>query len=103
MLPVTLDCQHDDTTHYYLYWYKQKTNGEMSLVAYSTNKGDEQIEKPFNNSKYKLTRPEMLKSSLEIKDLKSADSAIYFCATRYAQSHSSPSQQHNNLILAEKI
>ena len=95
--PVTLYCQHDDNTHYNMFWYRQQTNGEMNLIAYSLGKDNVKIEEPFNSSKYTLTRPEVLKSSLEIKDLESGDSALYFCATSIAQWNSSASQQHNNL------
>ena len=74
----------------------------MNLIAYSSGKDNAQKEKPFDGSKYTLTRPEVLKSSLEIKDLESGDSALYFCATSIAQWNSSASQQHNNLIIAER-
>ena len=99
---VTLNCQHDDNTHYNMFWYRQQTNREMNLIAYSLGKDNVKIEEPFNSSKYTLTRPEVLKSSLEIKDLESGDSALYFCATSIAQWNSSASQQHNNLIIAER-
>ena len=99
---VTLNCQHDDSTHYNMFWYRQQTNRELKMIAYSSGKDNAQIEKPFEKSKYTLTRPEVLKSSLEIKDLESGDSALYFCATSIAQWNSSASQQHNNLIIAER-
>ena len=73
----------------------------MNLIAYSLGKDNVKIEEPFKDSKYTLTRPEVLKSSLEIKDLESGDSALYFCATSIAQWNSSASQQHNNLIIAK--
>lgn len=75
----------------------------MNMVAYSFGENMEEIEQPFKKSKYTLTRPKMLNSSLEIKDLESADSATYFCATSAAHWYTSTSEQHNNFILAETI
>lgn len=82
---VTLECQHDDKSHYYLFWYKQNTNGDLGMIAYSVGEDNAKLEEPFNSSKYTFNRQKLLTSSLEIKDLESADTATYFCATSAAQ------------------
>lgn len=82
---VVLECQHDDSTHYRMFWYIQKTSGELSLVAFSAGENDGKIEPPFDSSKYTITRTNMLESSLQIKDLEYTDSSTYFCATSVAQ------------------
>ncbi|XP_076835195.1 M1-specific T cell receptor beta chain [Brachyhypopomus gauderio] len=32
---VNMECKHDDKTYYYMYWYRQRTLGELDLVAMS--------------------------------------------------------------------
>ncbi|KAL4656184.1 hypothetical protein GN956_G5625 [Arapaima gigas] len=76
---VTLQCEHDKTDYFSMFWYRQ-TAGAMDLLAYSGAANSATIEPPFKDSKYTMNRPEVLKSSLEIKNLQSNDSAVYFCA-----------------------
>uniref|UniRef100_A0A8C9RA71 Ig-like domain-containing protein n=1 Tax=Scleropages formosus TaxID=113540 RepID=A0A8C9RA71_SCLFO len=78
-----LHCEQDDSSYLYMYWYKQ-TTGAMDLLAYSLGEGSVTTEPPFNESKYEMGRPEVLKSSLKIKNLDPGDSAVYFCASSMA-------------------
>ncbi|MBN3278136.1 TVB79 protein, partial [Polyodon spathula] len=79
-----LHCLHDAADHYYLYWYRQGRDGGLTLIAYSLNKDDEQYEAGFESS-FTIHRPEVKRSSFEIKSVKSEDTAVYFCASSFSQ------------------
>ena len=78
---VTLHCGQDDDQFYYMYWYRQKDNKKLQLLAYSLGKNAASIVPPFTESKYTLSRPLVLKSSLMIHDLDNKDLALYYCTS----------------------
>ncbi|KAI4898444.1 hypothetical protein NFI96_000500 [Prochilodus magdalenae] len=94
---VKLGCEHNDSTYYYIYWYRQRSMGELDLIAMSVGKGTVQIVPPFSDSKYSMTRPEVKNSVLQIEVLQSEDSAAYFCASSTPQCLSGAIQLNNNL------
>uniref|UniRef100_A0A3B3UTS8 Ig-like domain-containing protein n=1 Tax=Poecilia latipinna TaxID=48699 RepID=A0A3B3UTS8_9TELE len=84
---VTLWCDQDNNQNYYMFWYRHPADsGKMELVAYSVGKDAAAIEAPFSKTKYTLTRPEVLRTSLQIHSPEAADSAVYYCASSLAQS-----------------
>uniref|UniRef100_A0AAZ3S536 Ig-like domain-containing protein n=1 Tax=Oncorhynchus tshawytscha TaxID=74940 RepID=A0AAZ3S536_ONCTS len=80
----TLECAHDDAEFYRMFWYKQNTNGNMELVAYSMGTSVADVEPIFDKANYIMIRDEQLKSSLQIRNVKSGDSAVYYCAASSA-------------------
>lgn len=82
---VTLKCNHDDDTYYYMYWYRQRSQGELSLVAISVGRDNKETVSPFTEPKYIMQRPAIKESSLEIKNVVGEDSGIYFCASSITQ------------------
>ncbi|KAG7466124.1 hypothetical protein MATL_G00161430 [Megalops atlanticus] len=80
----TLHCEHDDDSFYRMFWYRQDSDRGMRLMAYSLGQNTVNIEPPFSESKYTMTRTEVKTSSLQIRNIEAVDSAVYFCATSIA-------------------
>uniref|UniRef100_A0A096M447 Ig-like domain-containing protein n=1 Tax=Poecilia formosa TaxID=48698 RepID=A0A096M447_POEFO len=94
---VTLWCDQDNNQNYYMFWYRHPADsGKMELVAYSVGKDAAAIEAPFSKTKYTLTRPEVLRTSLQIHSPEAADSAVYYCASSLAQCFRLPEPPNNN-------
>uniref|UniRef100_A0A4W4EYR0 Ig-like domain-containing protein n=1 Tax=Electrophorus electricus TaxID=8005 RepID=A0A4W4EYR0_ELEEL len=80
---VTLLCEHDNSDHYRMYWYRQiRDSVDLQLLSYSAGPKLVDIEPPFNKAeKYKVKRLEVKKATLQITKLETADTGSYFCAT----------------------
>lgn len=82
---VTLQCYHDDSSYYYMFWYRQRDNN-MKMLTYSLGQGVWEIEPPFEKDvHYTMSRPELTRSTLEIKNLAVGDGAVYYCASSTAR------------------
>ncbi|KAG9268836.1 hypothetical protein AMEX_G17859 [Astyanax mexicanus] len=84
---VILHCEQDNADYYRMSWYRQTSdNHTLELLAFSMVQGSQSIEPPFDKAdKYIMTRPEVLKGTLQIEKLEAADSALYYCATSLTQ------------------
>ncbi|XP_036818261.1 M1-specific T cell receptor beta chain-like [Oncorhynchus mykiss] len=81
---VTLRCYHDDSSYYYMFWYRQRDNN-MEMLTYSLGQGLWEIQPPFEKDvHYTISRPELTRSTLEIKNLEVGDGAVYYCASSTA-------------------
>lgn len=99
---VTLQCEQDHQ-YYHMYWYRQGTSRAMQRLAFSYRKDSSSTEAPFNTSKFIMSRPALLMSSLQIKSVGVADSAVYYCASSVAQWFRKPQQFDNNLRSSLKV
>lgn len=81
-----------------MYWYRQRSQGEITLVAISLGKDTVETVAPFTDTKHKMKRPKIEESSLEIKDLVDEDSGIYFCASSITQYLNLAEHLNNNPI-----
>lgn len=93
---VTLRCEQD-LQHDYMYWYRQSTSRGMQRLAFSYGKDTSSTDNPFNTTKFIMSRPALLKSSLQIQSVQVADSAVYYCASSVAHWFLKPQQPDNNL------
>uniref|UniRef100_A0A9L0IH41 Ig-like domain-containing protein n=1 Tax=Equus asinus TaxID=9793 RepID=A0A9L0IH41_EQUAS len=67
-------------THSYVYWYRQKLEGEFDFLVYLRNgKITDKIE--GFDQQFSAQYPQDASCSLEIKSTEPGDSALYFCAS----------------------
>lgn len=83
-----------------MYWYRQRGQGELALVAISLSKDNVETVAQFTKTKYIMKRPDTTESSLEIKNLAEEDSGVYFCASSITQYLNLAKHLNNNLNLS---
>ncbi|KAJ8401111.1 hypothetical protein AAFF_G00386930 [Aldrovandia affinis] len=80
---VEVECSHDDSSYYYMYWYEQREDSTaLRLIGFGYSTGEPTYEPPFT-SRFQLKRESVQKGSLTISNVTEADSALYFCASSF--------------------
>ncbi|CAM4470430.1 unnamed protein product [Lepidochelys kempii] len=77
---IKITCVQNKTSYTYMYWYKQLQGERPRLIAQSVDVSSTTHEKEYNASKFPITRPNTKISFMSIVDLRTQDSANYFCA-----------------------
>nr|XP_006001409.2 PREDICTED: uncharacterized protein LOC102355234 [Latimeria chalumnae] len=75
-----MQCQHNDSTKFYMLWYQQNPGAGPNLIGYASGTSEATNENEFPKEKFKIAKETATKGSLTIKELTAADSAVYFCA-----------------------
>ncbi|KAG9268842.1 M1-specific T cell receptor beta chain-like [Astyanax mexicanus] len=93
---VTLTCSQINTTFNGMYWFRQRPSEPIEMIAYYYINMKTEID-PFKN-KVSAVRN---KSSLDVtvKEVESADSAVYYCGKQDAQQESLISNLNKNYLL----
>uniref|UniRef100_W5N7D3 Ig-like domain-containing protein n=1 Tax=Lepisosteus oculatus TaxID=7918 RepID=W5N7D3_LEPOC len=79
---VTLYCSQKGTSYRGMYWYRQLPGQHLELIVYyyyDTESMEKKIEGRFSSERKDSSL------YLTVRELKSADSAVYFCAKQEAQ------------------
>ncbi|XP_062984504.1 M1-specific T cell receptor beta chain-like [Elgaria multicarinata webbii] len=77
-----IKCYQDNTDHTWMYWYQQKAADQPLKLIGSLAKGDSAaLEGGFKGTKLMIQPEEDKHCSLQITDLRSEDTAMYFCAS----------------------
>nr|XP_042711031.1 uncharacterized protein LOC122174160 [Chrysemys picta bellii] len=81
-----IPCEHDDKTYITVLWYQQKgAERQLQLVAFSVDGNPAVIEDQFK-TRFNVTRPATLNTSLTINPGTVEDTAVYFCAATLVDS-----------------
>uniref|UniRef100_UPI0037E8BB78 uncharacterized protein n=1 Tax=Semicossyphus pulcher TaxID=241346 RepID=UPI0037E8BB78 len=76
---LTLQCVHNGDGVPRLYWYKQTLGQELKLISALYKYGNDSFHNEFKNNQRFSLDTENGKNHLTISDLRSSDSATYYC------------------------
>ncbi|KAL6477493.1 hypothetical protein MHYP_G00133280 [Metynnis hypsauchen] len=77
---VKLQCSHDDNSLTVMLWYRQETaSTTLTLISYGYSAGTPTTETGFTD-RFEMIRQNTTFGELIISNVKSSDSAVYFCA-----------------------
>uniref|UniRef100_A0A8C4WSB1 Ig-like domain-containing protein n=1 Tax=Gopherus evgoodei TaxID=1825980 RepID=A0A8C4WSB1_9SAUR len=79
---LSITCVQNETSYPYMYWYKQLQGDGPKLIAQSVDGFNAIYEESYNETKFPITRLNTRISSMSIVDLRTQDSANYFCASK---------------------
>lgn len=89
---VEMNCSHNKDINYrQMYWYKQPPGEGITLLVF-TSVGVEPDYGKFSKDKYEAVKTVVESGILTVKNLDSADNALYFCAV--SQHCGTNSRQH---------
>ncbi|KAH1187060.1 hypothetical protein KIL84_019809 [Mauremys mutica] len=77
---MKITCVQNETSYPYMYWYKQLQGEGPRLIAQSVDGFNATYEERYNETKFPITRLNTKISSMSVVDLRTQDSANYFCA-----------------------
>uniref|UniRef100_W5N7D8 Ig-like domain-containing protein n=1 Tax=Lepisosteus oculatus TaxID=7918 RepID=W5N7D8_LEPOC len=97
---VTLYCSQKGTSYSGMYWYRQLPGQHLELIVYYYY-DTESMEKKFEGRFSSERKDSSL--YLTVRELKSADSAVYFCAKQEAHCYFPPQLQQIFKRLFEEI
>ncbi|KAK6477933.1 hypothetical protein HHUSO_G21626 [Huso huso] len=76
---VHLQCEQEGSDQQ-MYWYRQYPNGGLDLIFFSNVDGTE-VERLSVPERFSATRPNRQSFPLNITELQTIDSAVYYCAS----------------------
>uniref|UniRef100_A0A8C0H9M3 Ig-like domain-containing protein n=1 Tax=Chelonoidis abingdonii TaxID=106734 RepID=A0A8C0H9M3_CHEAB len=77
---MKITCVQNETSYPYMYWYKQLQGEGPRLIAQSVDGFNATYEESYNKTKFPITRLNTEISSMSAVDLRTQDTANYFCA-----------------------
>ncbi|OCT71206.1 hypothetical protein XELAEV_18034184mg, partial [Xenopus laevis] len=75
---VSLECEQNDKSYFYMSWYQHRPGQGLQLMVYSDDKDSGNMEKEFTS--WRLERLNILNSNLILESAGSEHSAEYWCA-----------------------
>ncbi|MBN3311912.1 TVB4 protein, partial [Atractosteus spatula] len=72
-------CEHQDSSYYQMYWYRQLPGERIQQIVYSDTTGKPDFGE-FSKEKYEVHKTIAQNGSFTVKKLEPGDSAMYFCA-----------------------
>ncbi|MEE6524779.1 hypothetical protein FKM82_024426 [Ascaphus truei] len=97
---VTLMCEHQDSSFYYKYWYRQRKGQPLDLIGYTYSTDKPTMEEAFNVERITIHPESAQKSTLSISNVSVGDSAVYYCASSI---HSERKRERDCAELGEKL